>query len=221
MAVRVLQKNMQLMQSSPLEGVKKCEFHNGTDLHLWDLSLIGPSDSIYNGLEFNATLTFPKNFPMDPPVLRITSPFWHPNVYPDGKVCMTILHRPEGNMEDQLRWSPVLGVDKIVLSFLSLLDDPDPSEAGAPANVEALHQWRHNRPEYLKRLVALGARIPGMESSQQGSSGGRPAVPSHPYGEQVRLLQEMGVSVPEAQMVAVLTEVNGDVERAANMLFDQ
>eukprot|EP00008_Paramoeba_atlantica_P007852 CAMPEP_0201491500 /NCGR_PEP_ID=MMETSP0151_2-20130828/30101_1 /ASSEMBLY_ACC=CAM_ASM_000257 /TAXON_ID=200890 /ORGANISM="Paramoeba atlantica, Strain 621/1 / CCAP 1560/9" /LENGTH=124 /DNA_ID=CAMNT_0047877881 /DNA_START=91 /DNA_END=462 /DNA_ORIENTATION=- len=124
---------MALMQSfPPSDGVLSCTYVSEANLFAWDLTLRGPPDSPYHGLTFTASLAFPRDFPMMPPEMRITSPFWHPNVYPDGRVCMTILHPPQGNREDCLRWSPVLGVDKIVLSFLSLLADPDPSEADAP-----------------------------------------------------------------------------------------
>ena len=43
---------------------------------------------------FNAVMKFPKDYPQMPPTLQFTSEFWHPNVYPDGKVCISILHSP-------------------------------------------------------------------------------------------------------------------------------
>ena len=38
---------------------------------------------------FKATLKFPKDYPSMPPALAITSQFYHPNVYEDGRVCIS------------------------------------------------------------------------------------------------------------------------------------
>ena len=38
---------------------------------------------------FKAIMKFPQDYPNMPPTLKITSDFWHPNVYPDGKVCIS------------------------------------------------------------------------------------------------------------------------------------
>ena len=43
---------------------------------------------------FNATMSFPLDYPSSPPCVRFVSEMWHPNVYPDGKVCISILHSP-------------------------------------------------------------------------------------------------------------------------------
>lgn len=46
-------------------------------------------------------------------------------VYPDGKVCISILHTPgddpTGYESSSERWSPVQSVEKILLSVLSML----------------------------------------------------------------------------------------------------
>ena len=38
---------------------------------------------------FKAAMKFPSDYPNMPPTLKITSDFWHPNVYPDGRVCIS------------------------------------------------------------------------------------------------------------------------------------
>ena len=46
-------------------------------------------------------------------------------VYPDGKVCISILHTPgddpTGYESSSERWSPVQSVEKILLSVVSML----------------------------------------------------------------------------------------------------
>ncbi len=60
-----------------------------------------------------------------PPTLRFASPFWHPNVYPDGRVCISILHAPgDDTMAGEtfdIRWKPVNSVSSILNSLLLLL----------------------------------------------------------------------------------------------------
>ncbi len=51
-------------------------------------------------------------------------------VYPDGKVCISILHPPGEDKFNEFesadeRWRPILGVDAILLSVISMLNDPN------------------------------------------------------------------------------------------------
>jgi ubiquitin-conjugating enzyme E2 G2 len=76
-------------------------------------------------------------------------------VYPDGKVCISILH-PPGDDPNQYelaseRWSPIQSVEKILISVMSLLAEPNDE---SPANLDAAKMWRDNRPAYEKRVRA-------------------------------------------------------------------
>lgn len=50
---------------------------------------------------------------------------FHPNIFSDGRVCISILHAPgDDPMGYELsaeRWSPVQSVEKILLSVVSML----------------------------------------------------------------------------------------------------
>ena len=74
-------------------------------------SLPLPPSSPSEGGFFNALLTFPPDYPQSPPSCRFTSDMWHPNVYDDGRVCISILHSagddPMGYETAAERWSPV------------------------------------------------------------------------------------------------------------------
>ena len=56
--------------------------------------LVGPPDTLFEGGFFRAKLEFPSNFPSMPPKMTFLSEMWHPNVYPNGVVCISILHPP-------------------------------------------------------------------------------------------------------------------------------
>lgn len=60
-------------------------------------------------------------------------------VYEDGKVCISILHPPGEDQFNQQesaieRWRPILGVESIVVSVISMLSDPNDD---SPANIDA------------------------------------------------------------------------------------
>lgn len=94
-------------------------------------------------------MTFPKDYPLSPPQMRFTSRIYHPNVYPDGRVCISILHPPgeDPNMYESSseRWSPVQSVEKILLSVVSMLAEPnDESGANIDASVMATNHHHHS-----------------------------------------------------------------------------
>lgn len=55
---------------------------------------------------------------------------WFSAVYPDGRVCISILHAPGddpmGYESSAERWSPVQSVEKILLSVVSMLAGQSP-----------------------------------------------------------------------------------------------
>ena len=85
--------------------------------------------------------------------MKFTSPLWHPNIYPDGKVCISILHAPGedrfGYEKASERWSPVQSVEKVLMSVISMLAEPNDM---SPANVEAAKLWRNDRKAFSERV---------------------------------------------------------------------
>lgn len=73
-------------------------------------------------------------------------------VYPNGDVCISILHPPEedkyGYESAAERWSPVQTPESILLSVISMLSSPNDE---SPANVEAARMWREDPKEFKKR----------------------------------------------------------------------
>ncbi|RMX39412.1 hypothetical protein pdam_00005996 [Pocillopora damicornis] len=112
--------------------------------------LAGPlSEENFFEWEALITLVFPPDYPLSPPKMKFTCEMFHPNVYPDGRVCISILHAPGddpmGYESSAERWSPVQSVEKILLSVVSMLAEPN-DESGA--NVDASKMWRENREKF-------------------------------------------------------------------------
>src|SRR6266480_2044972 len=71
---------------------------------------------------------------------------FHPNVYPSGTVCLSILNEEEG-------WKPAITIKQILLGVQDLLDDPNPD---SPAQADAYNLFKKDRAQYevkIKRIV--------------------------------------------------------------------
>jgi ubiquitin-conjugating enzyme E2 R len=124
-------------------------------LGLW---VVNP-DSIWHGAYLRADMKFTSEYPYQPPTFRFqTKNICHPNVYSDGNLCISILHKPgddaqSGELASE-RWNVLHGVESVLRSVLLLLDDP---EINSPANVDAGVMYRDRRDEYValaKQTVA-------------------------------------------------------------------
>jgi ubiquitin-conjugating enzyme E2 G2 len=78
---------------------------------------------------------------------------FHLAVYPNGEVCISILHAPGADpMHYESiteRWSPVQSVEKILISVVSMLAEPNDE---SPANIDAAKMWRGDRAAYKRRV---------------------------------------------------------------------
>ena len=97
---------------------------------------------------------FPFDFPNKPPTMRFISPMWHPNIFSNGCVCISILHPPgrdETNAQerDDEKWRPIISVEAILLSVQNMLSDPNEN---SPANIDAARQWKSDKKAFRKRV---------------------------------------------------------------------
>lgn len=104
-----------------------------------------------------------QDYPLNPPKMKFTCEMFHPNVYKDGTVCISILHSPgddPNQYEDASeRWSPIQSVEKILISVMSMLAEPN-DESGA--NIDASKIWRDNKQEYGKRVRQCARKVLGL-----------------------------------------------------------
>ena len=67
-----------------------------------------------------------------PPRCRFVPPLFHPNVFPSGTVCLSIL-------DEEKDWRPSLSVKQVLLGIQELLADPNLHD---PAQAEAYNIFR-------------------------------------------------------------------------------
>ena len=119
--------------------------------------LFGPVDTCFQGGIWSFEINFPNEYPIKPFEFKFTSNFPHPNIYPDGKVCISILHegKDEWGYEDiSERWNPSHSVNSVLMSILSMLPNPN---FESPANVDASVMWRSNWDKYKKIIYGIVA----------------------------------------------------------------
>ncbi|KAK4204325.1 ubiquitin-conjugating enzyme/RWD-like protein, partial [Triangularia verruculosa] len=148
-------KNRLMGEMKSLRQEKWIHFDDNEDINImkWRFALmVINSDSVFNGAYLQAEMVFSEDYPYSPPKFRFLNTITHPNVYPDGQLCISILHTPGEDImsgEDASeRWSPLQCVESVLRSVLLLLDDP---EISSPANVDAGVMYRDRREEYNKK----------------------------------------------------------------------
>tara|TARA_B110000858_G_C17740949_1_gene444891 strand:- start:260 stop:703 length:444 start_codon:yes stop_codon:yes gene_type:complete len=109
------------------------------DLFHWSSTLLGPTESVYEGGVFQLDIHFPPDYPFKPPKIMFITKIYHPNVNSDGAICLDIL-------KDQ--WSPALTISKVLLSICSLLTDPNPDDPLVP---EIAKLYKFKKEEYNKQ----------------------------------------------------------------------
>ena len=102
-------------------------------------TIMGPSDSPFQGGVFFLSIHFPTDYPFKPPKVAFTTKIYHPNINSNGSICLDILRS---------QWSPALTVSKVLLAYFfwflttlwlqvllsicSLLCDPNPDDPLVP-----------------------------------------------------------------------------------------
>ena len=138
------------------------------DLKKWECGVPGKDKTLWESGLFKLEITFPDGefplfrvamrqirsagslltfrvileYPTKPPKCRFTPPLFHPNVYPSGTVCLSILNEEEG-------WKPAITVKEILLGIQSLLNEPNPD---SPAQAEAYNLYKKDRVQYERKI---------------------------------------------------------------------
>ena len=93
--------------------------HDEDDMLRGYSMIIGPSDTIYADGFYFFEWIFPYNYPFSPPVLKFRTydgvTRFHPNLYRNGKVCLSILNTWKGE-----QWTSCQTIRSILLTLVTL-----------------------------------------------------------------------------------------------------
>ncbi|KAK1926547.1 ubiquitin-conjugating enzyme/RWD-like protein [Papiliotrema laurentii] len=160
----LLRRELMRLQKNPVDGFSAGLVDDDNILE-WQIVIMGPADTLYEGAILKARLIFPEEYPLLPPKMIFDSEMWHPNVYNSkdkkGEVCVSILHQPgedEWGFEDAgERWLPVHSVESVLISVISLLS-ADVPDLSSPANVDAAKEVREDYASYKKKVKRLARK---------------------------------------------------------------
>lgn len=153
-AAAILQRQYRDL-TDPKNGIPSFHIELDDDnIFLWNIGImVLNKESMYHGGYFKGQMRFPSDFPFSPPTFRFTPAIYHPNVYRDGRLCISILHQggdPTSDEPENETWTPAQTVESVLISIISLLEDPNIS---SPANIDASVELRKNPDAYKKKVL--------------------------------------------------------------------
>eukprot|EP00102_Acyrthosiphon_pisum_P012920 XP_008182267.1 PREDICTED: SUMO-conjugating enzyme UBC9-B-like [Acyrthosiphon pisum] len=98
-------------------------------------------------------MTFNDDYPSSPPKCRFEPPLFHPNVYPSGTVCLSLL-------DENKDWRPSMTIKRLLVEIQYLLNEPSIED---PAQAEAYHMYCQNRSEYFNCVRAQARALSRAE----------------------------------------------------------
>lgn len=108
------------------------------DLMTWEAGIPGKKDTKWAGGLYKLRMSFPEDYPSKPPKCKFSPPLFHPNVFPSGTICLSILDEDKG-------WKPAITIKQILLGVQDLLDSPNAED---PAQQEAFELFRKDKAQY-------------------------------------------------------------------------
>ena len=116
----------------------------------WDCEIPGPKGSPWESGVYRMTIDFTCDYPVRytsvptrPPKCIFRPVIPHPNIYPSGTVCLSILNEEED-------WKPHITVKQLLMGIQKLLrDEPN---VDSPAQLEPLNLYKNNRDEYNRKV---------------------------------------------------------------------
>ncbi len=112
----------------------------GDDMYHYNIILLGPDGSLYEGYQFNLDLKIPDNYPFSAPNVKFTTRIHHVNVNSDGDICLDILKD---------KWTPVLSIASVLKSIRLLLSEPNPDD---PLNSDLGKLYKSDKKKYEKKI---------------------------------------------------------------------
>lgn len=93
----------------------------------WECAIPGKKSTPWEGGLYKLRMIFKDDYPTSPPKCKFEPPLFHPNVYPSGTVCLSLL-------DEEKDWRPAITIKQILLGIQDLLNEPnikDPAQAEA------------------------------------------------------------------------------------------
>ncbi|XP_011674341.1 SUMO-conjugating enzyme UBC9 [Strongylocentrotus purpuratus] len=127
----------------------------------WECAIPGKHSTPWEEGLYRLRMIFKDDYPTSPPKCKFDPPLFHPNVYPSGTVCLSLL-------DEDKDWRPAVTIKQILIGIQDLLNDPNIND---PAQAEAYTIYSQNRMQYEKKVKEQARRCaPTKENHHQSNS---------------------------------------------------
>ncbi|CAH1119102.1 unnamed protein product [Phaedon cochleariae] len=162
--IRGVVREMQDLVTNPPEGIKvQINEEDVIDIQAY---IDGPAGTPYVGGLFKVKLTLGKGFPTEPPKAHFLTKIFHPNVAPNGEICVNTLKKD---------WKSDLGIKHILLTIKCLLIVPNAESA---LNEEAGKLLLEHYDDYSQRAKMM-TEIHAQQHKCKGLPGEGPLAKKH------------------------------------------
>lgn len=96
----------------------------------------------WEGGLYKLKMYFTDDYPMLPPKCKFEPAIFHPNIYPSGTVCLSLL-------DAEKDWAPQITIKQILLGIQELLNAPNIDD---PAQAEAYTVYRQDKEAYAEKV---------------------------------------------------------------------
>eukprot|EP00878_Enallax_costatus_P005684 GHUV01005961.1.p1 GENE.GHUV01005961.1~~GHUV01005961.1.p1 ORF type:complete len:160 (+),score=7.96 GHUV01005961.1:240-719(+) len=141
---RLAEERKSLRKDKPFGFVAKPEQNadGSIDLTKWSCKIPGKADTDWAGGLYPLSIVFSEEYPTKPPMCKFPAGFFHPNVYPSGQVCLSIIN-------EYGDWKPSITIKAILLGIQELLNNPN---VKSPAQGHCNQMFMLKRAEYDKMI---------------------------------------------------------------------
>ena len=168
-ASRRVLKDIQRAQEELMKQQGIWYWMHETDMTKGFALLKGPEDTPYDGCLLLFSVQFPYDYPFSPPkVLFLTSDGktrFHPNLYVEGKVCLSILGTFSGPS-----WSGTQSLNSVLLSILGLLDNNPLAHEPGYSSGSLLSERHRDYADFVEHQMVnhMIRTIQNFEKNQEG-----------------------------------------------------
>jgi len=120
--IKRLLTDVKKIYTNPLTGHNIHYKHDESDILKGYAVIMGPESTVYYGGAYLFEFNFPDNYPFSPPIIKFHTKDgvtrFNPNLYKNGKVCVSILNTWHGE-----EWSSCQSISSILLTLVTLLNN--------------------------------------------------------------------------------------------------
>ncbi|KAF0983507.1 hypothetical protein FDP41_010572 [Naegleria fowleri] len=123
-----------------------CSAHPESEKNLkkWKAFIEGPTGTVYEGGRFELSIVFPDDYPFKAPTIKFITKIYHCNISKKGNICVDTLKDA---------WNPSLTISKVLLSIVSLLNEPNPDDPLEPKIAKEYKEDRQRHDQTARKWI--------------------------------------------------------------------